>query len=318
MKAFRYLGMFILILLDYSCETSPEIPIEKVNISNLDISTTISSAQISCNFNYNGNITKVELLMGKDKDLSSPEHYNAIISSGNKVVANASNLIANNTYYYCFEFSNEVSSMRTDVQSFPTLDYTLPTLSYPTISNINGCSAKIKSNVISLGFGNIIESGIFWSTSNNITENDNHISNGSNLNIDINLSGLSINTRYYIRSYAKNEKGIGYSEVNSFTTTNGLPIISTKGVTSITSFSAVCGGNITSHEGFSITERGVCWSTSDSPTINSSHTLGGSGIGEFNSSISGLSPGTKYYIKAYAKNINGISYGDQKTFTTKP
>lgn len=317
MKAFRYLLMFILILFNYSCETPTEIPIEKVKISNLDISSTISSARISCNFDYTGNITMVEFLIDKDEDLSSPIHYNATISSGNKLVGNADNLIANTTYYYCFEFSNEVSSMRTDVQSFTTLDYILPTLTKPTISKINGCSANIKSNVTSLGYGNIIESGVLWSTNSNISENDNHISNGSNVNIDINLSGLSINTTYYVRSYAKNEKGIGYSEVNSFMTTNGKPIINTKDITSITSYSAVCGGNVISHEGFSITERGVCWSTSPSPEITSSHTSGGTGLGEFSSSISGLAPGTKYYVKAYAKNINGVSYGEQKIFTTK-
>lgn len=97
-----------------------------------------------------------------------------------------------------------------------------------------------------------------------------------------------------------------------------LPTISTNAITSLLANSAVSGGNISSDGGSAVTLRGVCWNTSGSPTTANSKTENGSGTGTFTSTINGLSPSTLYYVRAYAVNIAGTSYGDQKTFTTTP
>jgi hypothetical protein len=95
------------------------------------------------------------------------------------------------------------------------------------------------------------------------------------------------------------------------------PLVSTANVTNITNTSLTCGGNITNDGGTSVTSRGVCWSTSQSPTTANSKITNGIGIGSFTSTISGLTPGTTYYIKAFAVNSTGTGYGDQVTATTK-
>jgi uncharacterized protein (TIGR02145 family) len=95
-----------------------------------------------------------------------------------------------------------------------------------------------------------------------------------------------------------------------------LPAITTTNVTSVLLKSAVCGGNITSDGNSIITQRGVCYSTKANPTINDFITKDGDGTGNFTSHISGLTSGTKYYVKAYAKNNTGANYGDAFTFTT--
>ncbi len=64
-----------------------------------------------------------------------------------------------------------------------------------------------------------------------------------------------------------------------------------------------------------MTARGVCWSTSESPTTADSKTTDGTGTGEFTSSITGLTAGTTYYVRAYATNAVGTSYGSQVSFT---
>ena len=94
------------------------------------------------------------------------------------------------------------------------------------------------------------------------------------------------------------------------------PTVTTKSVTNITTTSAKSGGNVTATGGAAVTARGVCWSTSPNPTVSDSHTTNGSGTGSFTSSMTGLSPNTTYYVRAYAKNSVGTSYGAQKTFTT--
>jgi hypothetical protein len=96
-----------------------------------------------------------------------------------------------------------------------------------------------------------------------------------------------------------------------------LPMLSSTTVSFITSTSATSGGNIISDGGSPITARGVCWSTSSNPTIAlTTKTNDGSGIGSFNSNITGLLEGTNYYVRAYATNSTGTFYGNEINFTT--
>ena len=97
----------------------------------------------------------------------------------------------------------------------------------------------------------------------------------------------------------------------------GIPVLSTTAVTDITQATATCGGNITSDGGATVTARGVCWSTNQTPTISDNKTTDGTGVGNFVSSISGLTANTTYYVRAYATNSNGTAYGSAMSFTTQ-
>ncbi len=94
------------------------------------------------------------------------------------------------------------------------------------------------------------------------------------------------------------------------------PILKTNPIVGIVQNSAQSGGTISSDNGLSITSRGVCWSTTPNPTISANNTNDGTGIGSFVSNLSGLTAKTTYYVKAYATNSAGTSYGTQMTFTT--
>jgi len=100
-------------------------------------------------------------------------------------------------------------------------------------------------------------------------------------------------------------------------TVNAIPpTVSTSNVNNISTTTATCGGNVTSNGGAAVTARGICWSTSENPTMDGNHTTDGTGTGSFTSSITGLSPNTTYYVRAYATNSAGTAYGEQKTFKT--
>ncbi|MCX6256869.1 MAG: hypothetical protein NTW49_03070 [Bacteroidia bacterium] len=108
------------------------------------------------------------------------------------------------------------------------------------------------------------------------------------------------------------EKTIGFS-VRCLMDT--LPSVTTSGISGITQPTATCGGNVTADGGATVTARGVCWNTAGNPTIADSHSNNGSGIGVYTSSLFGLSANTTYYVRAYATNMIGTSYGNEVVFT---
>ncbi len=161
--------------------------------------------------------------------------------------------------------------------------------------------------------------GVCWSTSPNPTISGSHTINGSGIgSFTSNITGLTDNTKYYVRAYATNSAGTSYGEQKSFTTQSfSVPTVKTSSVSNIAGTTATCGGNVTSDGGATVTAHGVCWSTSQNPTVAGSHTTDGSGTGSFTSSIIGLTENTTYYVRAYATNSKGTSYGEQKNFTTQ-
>ena len=98
--------------------------------------------------------------------------------------------------------------------------------------------------------------------------------------------------------------------------TQTVATVTTNDVTDITQTTAVCGGEVKSENGWAVTERGVCWSTEPNPTPSDNCTVDGDGVGKFTSEITGLEPDTKYYVRAYAKNAAGTSFGAENSFTT--
>jgi hypothetical protein len=96
-----------------------------------------------------------------------------------------------------------------------------------------------------------------------------------------------------------------------------FPVLSaTAALTDITATTATSGGTVGADGGASVTARGVCWSTTTNPTIANSKTTDGSGTGTFTSAITGLTSGTTYYVRSYATNSVGTTYGPEVSFTT--
>ncbi len=98
----------------------------------------------------------------------------------------------------------------------------------------------------------------------------------------------------------------------------GTTWIQTYSIIDITQNSATCGGDIKSDGGSPITARGVCFNLTGNPTLSDNHTTDGNGTGEFESQLTGLLADTVYYVRAYATNSTGTSYGNQVSFRTLP
>lgn len=95
-----------------------------------------------------------------------------------------------------------------------------------------------------------------------------------------------------------------------------LPTINTLAISNVSSTGASSGGTIINDGGVSVTSRGVCWSTTTSPTTANSKTTDGSGTGIYASDLTGLTSSTIYYVRSYATNSAGTAYGNEFSFTT--
>jgi len=99
-------------------------------------------------------------------------------------------------------------------------------------------------------------------------------------------------------------------------TSNNGPTITTNSITNITTKTATGGGNITSDGGKEIQGKGICWSTTQNPTVSNSNTFDGVGTGAFSSNLTNLKANTTYYVRAYARNSSEVWYGNQVSFKT--
>lgn len=98
--------------------------------------------------------------------------------------------------------------------------------------------------------------------------------------------------------------------------TGNAPALTTNLISSITDTSAISGGIILNDGGALITERGICYGISTSPTIANSVVLSTSVLNNFSCNITNLNASTQYYVRSYAISSNGIGYGNEVVFTT--
>lgn len=193
----------------------------------------------------------------------------------------------------------------------------LPTLTTSILDSITSNSVKTGGNITSDGGAIVTERGVCWNITIEPTIANNKTIDGQGYGgFNSLLSNLNPGVTYYIRAYATNSAGTAYGNEFSFTTSAILSTITTTEISSITTTSANSGGNITTDGGGAVTIRGVCWSTTSEPTIANSKTSDGTGIGNFTSLLTALTPATIYSFRAFATNSAGTAYGNEISFKT--
>lgn len=192
-----------------------------------------------------------------------------------------------------------------------------------TPSSITTTSAIFDTNSITnTGGENASVRGICWvtgaggtpTTANTKSEESGSFTTG---NFSRTMSGLSAGTTYSVRAYATNSAGTGYGSTVEVTTSTNPPTVTTSAVSSIGNNTATGNGNVTSDGGATVTERGVVANTTGTPTTSDlKFTAAAGGTGAFTASMTSLGTETHYYVRAYAINSNGTSYGSQVEFDT--
>ena len=199
-----------------------------------------------------------------------------------------------------------------------TASIAMPIFNATTTTEITKYSTKCSTQIADDGGSTVTARGVCWSTITNPTTADSKTTDGTGIGtFTSSITGLNSNTLYYVKAYAITSLGTSYGTQLSFTTSPDEPVLSTKTAAYVFSTSAQLGGTITSDGGSAITAFGVCWSTTPNPTISNNKTVDGTGKQSFTSTIIGLRGSSLYYVRAYATNGAGTSYGNQQTITTK-
>ena len=229
-------------------------------------------------------------------------------------------LTANTTYYLRAYATNATGTSYGEEKTFKTLaDPVVPTVITASVTQITTTTAQSGGTVLESGGASVGARGVCWATTPNPTIANSKTTDGEGVgSFTSAVFGLTANTGYYLRAYATNSVGTGYGNEINFTAgqTITTPTIITAEVVNIAQTTATCGGNVTSDGGADVTIRGVCWSTSPNPTTASSTTNNGGGTGGYHSAMAGMAANTHYYVRAYATNSAGTSYGNQREFST--
>ena len=258
-------------------------------------------------YSYDLSIDAIEDMAGYDKD--EPYYYRTY------------------AIYQDLDFHTE-RTIYGDFDSFELNDQGAPEVTTSSAADVESTSATLKGRIVDFGNDDeITEYGFYYGISSSpyskkmVGDARDNISEADQFEYD--LTGLNPGTKYYFRAYAKNSEGIGYGEIYSFTTEadNQRPGVITDNATEIQSDAAILNGEISDFgNDTEITEYGFYYGTSSSPSSKVQVGDASNRIDEgdkFHYDLSGLTPATKYYFKAYARNKEGIAYSTVNNFTTQ-
>lgn len=273
----------------------------------------------------------VGFLYSTSASLANAQEVEAVQGEGSNYTATLQGLQPGQTYYYCIFARSGDAMVKGKTSNFDTDAATRPAVSVVTTADITEESVQLQAEVTDNGGYEPDIRGFVYAP---------YIENGPDLNINddetivafgqdftATLSGLKPNTTYSVRAYATSGAGTGYGEPVQFTTTaSKIPIVIANGQGSLgdvpvsaAAYTAVLTGAVTADHGLAVSEVGFCWSAeSRQPTVEQSQSvkLDGASAKRFSATIEGLMANTRYYVRAYAKNVKGTGYSATLEFTS--
>ena len=246
------------------------------------------------------------------------KHQSGNMSEDGVVTATLSNFDVD-TQYYLRAYVKDGESVAYGEVIPLIIRISPPSLTSVIVSSVGASSALFSSSVTDNGGDAVSEVGFYYNTDETVDpETSSKINQPySEDSFSLQAEELTPNTKYYVKAFAVNSAGTGYSQIVDFTTSAGVPSVSTLGTVEVTSTSAELSGKVSDDNGAEITERGFVWlQGTGTPTTDSFKLKVDGTIGDYTATLEGLDPNQKYSFRAYAINSKGIVYGDVMVFTT--
>ena len=282
---------------------------------------TTTSATFTCTVASHGGetVSEVGYYVGKDEDVDVTTAIKVSeVFTSMTFTLTVEGLEVGQDYFVKAYALNSAGEGYSDISTFKTTS-TAPSVITVGSSELSATSAELSGEVTDHNGEIITERGFVWMKGEGTptTSSSKLTADGTMGAFTATLTDLSPNQVYSFRAYAINSKGTSYGEVMTFEIQVDLPTVTTDEVTDITDFSAVSGGNVTADGGADILAKGIVWSRSKNPTVDlESKTDEGTGLGSFTSTMSNLTSGSTYYVRAYATNVAGTGYGKEMEFKT--
>ena len=194
----------------------------------------------------------------------------------------------------------------------------VPTVTAQEVSDIDSTEATGHGNITNTGTENATKKGICYNTTGSPTVNDSKVEEIGDFGtgaFTAKLTDLLPGQKYYVKAYAYNSAGYGYSSEVDFTTDIQAVTIITDDPTEVLQTTVTANGNITSVGGSNATVRGFKYGLTQADTWDV-HDDGDFEAGAYTKGITGLTANTIYWVRAYATNTLGTSYGEWIKFQT--
>lgn len=302
--------------------TTEELKIPQLTCQTNDITAFAVTASATVGTNGGYKITEYGFCWSTENQVPTTENLKTV--TGNDDAHSFREVIENldpeTTYYLRAYAMNEKGTGYSNILTFQTEKKQVATLTKPVASNIEVTSASLSSSITVPSGVEVTEKGICYSifSTKPATDGLHAVDNTQGNNISVALKDLNEGATYYATAYAVTRDGTFYSEAAQFTLGRTYePTVAISGVTGIGETEATVNASISDDGGREVTERGICWSsTSSTPTLDDEYQkVEGTG-NSFSLKLTSLVKGQKYYVRAYAKNVNGTGYSPASEFTT--
>lgn len=269
---------------------------------------------------FTGNATTVTLDCEGGLTLSESEAATMVFVLPVGTLANGFTAVlkgTNGAELYRLETTNDNAIAADMIRDMPAVTVSGLPVNTTAATNVVYTTATLNGNCTAPVGMSVTEVGFYWG---NATAMNNRVTATVGENFSYDLEGLEEGTEYAFQAFAKNGEQEYTGSVETFTTgvLVTVPTVTTAAATNVEPTTATVGGSITDDGGGTISAYGISYSTTDGFEGEDGTQVEGTDLseGSFTVNLTGLTGMTTYYVRAYATNRAGTSYGDVTYFTT--
>lgn len=303
--------------------TTEELKIPQLTCTMGDVTAFAATPTATISTNGGFKVTEYGFCWSTESQVPTTENLKTVTGTAetDKFSEAINDLNPQTTYYLRAYAINEKGTGYSNILTFTTEEKQVATLTTPVASHIEVTSATLSSSLTVPAGVEVTEKGFCYSifSTRPATDGPHVVDRTQGNSINAELKDLSEGASYYATAYAVTRDGTFYSDALLFTLGRTYePTVAITDITGIGETEATVNAGITTDGGREVTEKGLCYSKdSSTPTLEADQVVKYEGSeNTFSLKLTSLEKGQKYYVRAYAKNVNGTGYSPAFEFTT--